>query len=61
MEVLEEEIRRREQIEALHEAAGSWRDDDHPELTAGAETWVRQMRDASLERLQQIERNRDAG
>lgn len=44
VEVLEREIRRHEQLAALQDAAGSWKDDDHPELAQGSEVWVRQMR-----------------
>jgi Arc/MetJ-type ribon-helix-helix transcriptional regulator len=32
------------QKEALHEAAGAWKDKDHPELKAGAVAWVKKMR-----------------
>lgn len=58
IEVLEREIRRREQLEALAEAAGSWKDEDHPELANGGDAWVRQMRDESLKRSEEIERQR---
>ena len=51
VDVLEGEIRRREQLAALREAAGSWTDEDHPELASGAEAWVKQMRLESEARL----------
>ena len=38
------EMRRVEQLEALDAAAGSWKDEDHPELKDGAAAWVRRMR-----------------
>ena len=57
VEVLEREICRREQLEALAEAAGCWKDEDHPELADGAENWVRRMRDASLARTAELERD----
>jgi hypothetical protein len=60
VEVLEREMRRREQLEALEQAAGAWADANHPELTNGADAWVREMRDASVQRLQEIERGGDA-
>jgi len=60
VEVLNREIRRREQLEALEQAAGAWTDANHPELANGAEAWVREMRNASTERLQDIERHADA-
>jgi hypothetical protein len=58
VEVLERELRRREQIAALHEAAGSWKDEDHPELGNGSETWIKEMRqesEARFRRLQQLQ------
>ena len=58
VEVLEREIRRREQLEALNEAAGSWKDKDHPELVNGGDVWVRQMRDESIKRFEKIEHQR---
>lgn len=60
VEVLDREIRRREQLEALEQAAGAWTDENHPELANGADAWVREMRDASAQRLQEIERDADA-
>jgi hypothetical protein len=51
----DQEIRRREQLEALEQAAGTWADANHPELANGAEAWVREMRDASVKRLQDSE------
>jgi Arc/MetJ-type ribon-helix-helix transcriptional regulator len=32
------------QKEALREAAGAWKDKDHPELKRGAAAWVRKLR-----------------
>jgi hypothetical protein len=58
--LVEREIRRREQREALREAAGSWKDEDHPELAEGADKWVREMRQESIERLEKIEQHREA-
>lgn len=60
VEVLEREMRRREQLDALEQAVGAWADADHPELANGAEAWVREMRDASVKRLEELERGRDA-
>ena len=56
VDLLEREIRRREQLEALEIAAGSWKDEDHPELALGSDAWVREMRqhsEARTERLRQ--------
>lgn len=60
VEVLEREIRRSEQLEALHEAVGAWRDEDHPELAGGSEAWVRQMRRESEKRFEKLGKRRGA-
>jgi hypothetical protein len=60
VEVLDREIRRREQLKALEQAAGAWKDANHPELANGAEAWVREMRDASVKRLQELRGEKDA-
>jgi len=54
------QIRRREQRNALREAAGSWKSEEHPELAEGAEAWVRKMRQESVKRLEKIELQREA-
>jgi len=54
------QIRRREQRNALREAAGSWKSEEHPELAEGAEAWVRKMRQESVKRLEKIEHQREA-
>ena len=58
--LVEREIRRCEQRDALREAAGSWKDEDHPELTEGADKWVREMRQESVTRFEKIEQRREA-
>jgi hypothetical protein len=58
VELVEREIRRREQLDALQNAAGSWPDREHPELADGADNWVRGMRQKSVERLEAISRRR---
>jgi hypothetical protein len=60
VEVLDREIRRREQLKALNQATGAWTDANHPELAGGAEAWVREMRDASVKRLQDLQGEMDA-
>jgi hypothetical protein len=57
--LVEREIRRREQRDALLAAAGSWKDEDHPELAEGADRWVRQMRQDSVKRLEKIGQGRE--
>ena len=59
-ELLEREIRRHEQLEALREATGCWDEAAHPELAEGAAAWVRQMRQESTERFERLDRLRDA-
>jgi hypothetical protein len=58
--LVEREIRRLEQRDALREAAGSWKDEDHPELAEGADKWVQQMRQESGKRFEKIEHQREA-
>jgi hypothetical protein len=60
VDLLHREVRRREQREALREAAGSWKDEDHPELAGGADAWVREMRQESVKRLEKIQQRREA-
>ena len=59
VELIESELRRREQLAALQEAPGSWKDEDHPELGNGSEAWVRQMRNESKARFERLQVNRD--
>ena len=47
----EKELRRLQQIKALENVAGAWRDKDHPELKMGAAHWVKELRKASDQRL----------
>ena len=56
VDLIQREVRRREQREALREAAGSWKDEDHPELAEGADKWVREMRQESVKRFEKIQR-----
>ena len=57
-EVARDEILRRKQRNALRQAAGTWKDKDHPELKQGAAAWVKRMRAESEERFRQIQRRR---
>jgi hypothetical protein len=62
-EVARREIMIRRQREALRDAAGAWKDEDHPELANGAAEWIRQLRGQDMvrenERLDALERSRD--
>jgi hypothetical protein len=57
-EVAEREIKLRRQREALREAAGAWKEEEHPELAEGAAAWVRQIRALDDERFEELERRR---
>lgn len=52
VEVLREEIRRRRLLKALSDPEPIWKDEDHPELAAGSDTWVRKVREEG-DRLEQ--------
>ena len=52
------EVRRQIQLKALEKAAGSWKDEHHPELKAGARSWVARMRRESEGRLSGARRRR---
>jgi hypothetical protein len=47
----EKELRRLRQIRALENAAGTWKDKDHPELKRGAARWVKEIRRENDRRL----------
>jgi len=48
MEATRKEFRRIQFLEALQEAAGSWKDENHPELKEkGTYQWVREQRESS--------------
>jgi Arc/MetJ-type ribon-helix-helix transcriptional regulator len=43
----EKELQRLQQIRALENLAGAWKDKDHPELKVGAARWVKELRKES--------------
>lgn len=45
VEVLREEVRRRQLLQILSSPEPVWKDEDHPELAEGSEAWVRKIRD----------------
>jgi len=55
VELLEHEIQRREQLQAVLEAAGSWKDEEHPELANGSDAFVRNLRDSASKRLEKLQ------
>ena len=48
------------QRDALCEAAGSWKDEDHSQLAEGADKWVHHMRQESAKRFERIEHQLEA-
>jgi hypothetical protein len=44
------EVKRLRQLKALREATGAWKDEDHPELKAGAARWVARIREEGEKR-----------
>jgi metal-responsive CopG/Arc/MetJ family transcriptional regulator len=57
VQVASQEVKRLRQLKALERAAGSWKDEDHPELKDGAAEWVHELRNLSNKRLERIHRN----
>ena len=58
VDLVERELRRRHQLEALQSAAGSWKEENHPELASGAESWIRELRHEAALRLAKIDQQR---
>ena len=52
----EKELMRLRQIKALESAAGSWKDEDHPELKEGAAKWVKKLRQEYDQRFEKVTR-----
>jgi hypothetical protein len=50
----EKELMRLRQIRALESAAGSWKDQDHPELKQGAAKWVKKLRQEYDQRFEKV-------
>ena len=50
----EKELMRLRQLKALEAAAGSWKDQDHPELKHGAAKWVDKLRQQDEKRFQKV-------
>jgi len=44
VETARQEVKRRKLLSFLESQEPVWKDEDHPELAAGAGTWVRQLR-----------------
>jgi hypothetical protein len=50
----EKELMRLRQIKALENAAGAWKDKDHPDLKQGAAKWVKKLRQEYDQRLERV-------
>ena len=44
----QEKVRRWYLLQALNNPEPAWKDEDHPELTEGADAWVRTLRENDL-------------
>lgn len=53
-EVAEREIARLRQLRTLERAGGSWKDEAHPELKAGAAKWIETLRDQDVDRFRRL-------
>lgn len=47
----EEKLMRYRQVQAIEAAAGTWKDEDHPELKQGSVKWVQKLRQEGERRL----------
>ena len=47
----EQELKRLRMLKALQRAAGSWKDENHPELRRGAARWVAKLRKLDERRI----------
>jgi len=57
VEATRKELKRIQFLEALREAAGSWKDEDHPELKErGTYQWVRDQRELEEKRFKEFSR-----
>jgi len=57
VEATRKELKRVQFLQALQEAAGSWKDEDHPELKErGTYQWVREQRELEDRRFREFSR-----
>jgi len=59
VELARHEIKLHRQRIALRAAAGAWKAEDHPELAEGAAKWVREIRQESARRYEEIQQRRE--
>ncbi len=60
IDLAKREIKLNRQRNALREARGAWKTEDHPELANGAANWIREIRQESKKRFERIEQRRDS-
>ena len=57
VEATKKELKRIQFLQALQEAAGSWKDEEHPELQEkGTYQWVREQRETEDGRIREFSR-----
>jgi hypothetical protein len=57
-DLAEREIRRQKLLQLFRRKEPIWKNEDHPELKAGAAAWVRKMRVADEARFDRIQKRR---
>jgi hypothetical protein len=55
VELAKRDVKLHRQREALREAKGAWKPEDHPELAQGAADWVNKIRALDAQRFEEIE------
>ena len=59
IETIEEKLARMNLVEAIDSAAGSWKEENHPELKDGSDKWVRSLRESSEEKYHRISKENE--
>ena len=53
-DLITRELMRQRQLAAIDKAAGSWQEEDHPELRDGVDAWIRELRTESDRRVDRL-------
>ncbi len=51
-QAIQKELKRLSLLETLKETAGAWKDEEHPELSEGADRWVEKLRSEMDSRME---------
>lgn len=51
-QAIQKELKRVSLLETLKETAGTWKDDEHPELAGGADRWIEKLRSEMDSRME---------